>query len=355
MSMQLFKTKDPYPDYQEGTAVTEQEIEAIYSIIRPMIWIADGPEQNYDFQSYIISADVKGYEFELAIGSLEQSLIFTGLPLEGEGDPTSMTVMRNAFYVNLAPEERARYMEFLKSPLDRMTSVEYAYILLHGMERHLLAGDYRKAAENIMWMRASFGETKFQCATANMLMLTAMIRNRPEIVSRLLDTYRIDVYNHFSPDLYVMSMFALDVPLTAERLMVLYKSYGYEVFQSIHLRNLRHFPEVYIDILRETFREKFGADEILLSDHISQKEYLVLPRVAVPVFTSKAVVEPEVTVPQMTRAAFLDELTALVEEANERTFQARHEMYEKLKLRPEIREMMTFHPKQETTQEGSEE
>ena len=80
MAVHLFKHEEI--QYEEGSVITQREIDRIHPDLTNLVWIADGPSQNYDFQPYIICADINGYEFELGITKLEQSLIFTGLSLE---------------------------------------------------------------------------------------------------------------------------------------------------------------------------------------------------------------------------------------------------------------------------------
>ena len=339
MSFHLLKHTET--EYEEGSAVTEQDIEKIHSDLKPFVWIADGPRKNYDFQPYIVCADVAGYEFEVGISGLEQSLIFTGLPLEGEEADTPMNIINDKFYVELAPQERKQFLSILQSPYDQRVPLSCGYMLYHGLERHLLTGDCEGAADIVMWLRGMYGEKKFQTYSANGLMMAALIRNHKKLAERVYDGMKVDFYHQYSPDLYLLAMYGLDVPMTAKRLMVLFKCYGFEYFESVRLRNLRHFPEVYEPILEEEFRNRFGSDELLLRDLITNEEYLNLPRIPVEVFSAKSFAESAIPIPQMTKSSGIKTLTALIEDCNEITNEARHKMYEKMGLRPEIRSMMT--------------
>ena len=341
MSFHLFKQKEI--DYNEGSVITEQDIDRIHPDLRPFVWIADGTKQNFDFQPYIVCADIEGYELEVGISGLEQSLIFTGLPLEGNEEDTPMNMINDKFYVELAPQERKAFLSILQSPYDQRVPLSSGYMLLHGLERHLLTGDSVAAANVIMWLRGMYGEKKFQNYSANGLMMAALIRDHKEIAERLYDDLKVDFYYQFSPDLYLLAMYALNIPMTAKRLMVLYRNYGFEYFESVRLRNLRHFPEVYEPIMEKEFQNRFGSDELLLSDLLTKKEYLKLPKVPIEVFSAKSIAEPIISIPQMSKSTVVNSLTALIEDCNEITNQARHEMYEKMGLRPEIRSMMTGH------------
>ena len=338
MSFHLFKQKEI--DYEEGSVVTEQEIDKIHPDFKSLVWIADGPKQNFDFQPYIVCADVSGFEFEVGISGLEQSLIFTGLPLEGVEDDTPINMINDKFYVELAPQERKMFLSVLQSPYDQRVPLAYGYMLLHGLERHLLTGDCDAAAKAVMWLRGMYGEKKFQNCSANGMWMAALIRNRKEVAEQVYDNMKVDFYYQYSPDLYMLAMYGLDVPMTAKRLMVLFKCYGFEYFDSVHLRNLRHFPEVYEPILEKEFRNRFGSDELLLRELLTKEEFLRLPRVSVEVFSARSIAEQTIPIPQMTKSSAANTLKALIEDCNEITNEARHKMYEKMGLRPEVRAMM---------------
>lgn len=338
MALHLFKHEEI--DYEEGSVITEQDMERIHPDLKDLVWFADGPHQNYDFQPYIISADIKGFTFELGITKLEQSLIFTGLPLEGPEKPLPVGKVKDAYYVNLTPEDRRIFWLALENPYGLQTRHEYIYMLLHGLERSLLAGDCMPAARCIFEMRKFIGDRPFRNITANGLMMTALLRNNSQIAEEFLSTMHPYYYYDFSGDLYVMMMYGLDVPLTPERLMILYKNFGYKQFQSVHIRNLRQFGDIYLLELQKAFDEKYGSQEILLKDFISREEYLNLPRVSVPVYTSAAISDHDLEIPQMMAASAFRDFTKLIEETDTRAQKTRFTMYSKYKLSDEVLEMM---------------
>jgi hypothetical protein len=198
MAFHLFKHEEEEFQYEEGSVITGREIERIHPDLTNLIWIADGPSQNYDFQPYIICADIEGYEFELGITKLEQSLIFTGLPIEGEERLNPTEKIKDAFYVNIPPADRKIFWEALENPYGLLVRHEYIFMLLHGLERHLLAGDCMPAARCIIELRKFIGDREFRNTTANGLMMTAMIRNRPEIAEEFLATLHPYYYFDFS-------------------------------------------------------------------------------------------------------------------------------------------------------------
>lgn len=341
MAFHLFKHEEEI-SYEEGSVITKQEIDRIHPDLTNLIWIADGPYQNYDFQPYIICADIEGYEFELGITKLEQSLVFTGLSLEGEERLKPTEKIKDAFYVNIPPADRKIFWEALENPYGLLVRHEYIFMLLHGLERHLMAGDCLPAARCIIELRKFIGDREFRNTTANGLMMTAMIRNRPEIAEEFLATLHPYYYFDFSGDLYVMMMYALDVPMTPERLMILYKNFGYKKFQSVHIRNLRQFGDIYLLELQKAFDEKFGSQEIRMKDFITREEYLNLPRTSVPVYTSAAISDHQIEVPCMMDADVFGDFTKLIEETDDRAQKTRIEMYKKFELTDEARKVVKY-------------
>lgn len=341
MAFHLFKHEEEI-QYEEGSVITKQEIDQIHPDLTNLIWIADGPFQNYDFQPYIICADIEGYEFELGITKLEQSLIFTGLPIEGEERLTPTEKIKDAFYVNIPPADRKTFWEALENPYGLLVRHEYIFMLLHGLERHLLAGNCLPAARCIIELRKFIGDREFRNTTANGLMMTAMICNRPEIAEEFLATLHPYYYFDFSGDLYVMMMYALDVPMTPERLMILYKNFGYKKFRSVHIRNLRQFGDIYLLELQKAFDEKFGSQEIRMKDFITREEYLNLPRTSVPVYTSVAISDHEIEVPCMMDAGVFRDFTKLIEETDDRAQKTRIAMYKKFELTDEARKVVKY-------------
>lgn len=329
-------------NYVEGSVITDEQIGEILPDLKELIWFGDGPCQNYDNQDYIICADIRGYEFEVAISKLEPSVIFTGLPVETEGEEEKLRKLRDDFYVSLSPLERGKYWKVLQDPRESKVRVDYAFILLHGLERHLLTGDSTNASKVLLWMRQYYGDRGFQYYSANALMMSALIRNRRDLAEDFFNSLNTIYYYRFSPDLYLWTLFGLDIPLTADMVMILFRHFGFSIFKSVHLRNLRDFPEVFLDSLRKAFREKFGGDGLLLTDVISSEEVLGLEQITVPVFSGRAFVENEIPIPKMTASGFAAELTALVDHADEMARQARSAMYKQNPLRQEIRDLM--HP-----------
>ena len=291
---------------------------------------------------YSILISTSGLKPDIRIRFLARVSIFTGLPIEGEERLTPTEKIKDAFYVNIPPADRKTFWEALENPYGLLVRHEYIFMLLHGLERHLLAGNCLPAARCIIELRKFIGDREFRNTTANGLMMTAMICNRPEIAEEFLATLHPYYYFDFSGDLYVMMMYALDVPMTPERLMILYKNFGYKKFRSVHIRNLRQFGDIYLLELQKAFDEKFGSQEIRMKDFITREEYLNLPRTSVPVYTSVAISDHEIEVPCMMDAGVFRDFTKLIEETDDRAQKTRIAMYKKFELTDEARKVVKY-------------
>lgn len=254
---------------------------SIHPDLEGLIWIADGPSKNWTPVTQTIklpSGDkltIKGID--------EPSVIRGSLPVVM--DPNPRTVATPGYYPsyqNLTPEQRGMYLNFLSDPYDPSADISYVFILYYGLERQLLVGDTDRAFEVILKLRDVHSNASFQNYSSNALLLTSMIMHRGDLLYSFVQSLDKSYEYQFSPNLYYLNMYAVDGgsvdPLD---IMMTSKAFGFRKQTYI-----RDYPDVFVKVLAEVAKEKYGDTNIVIRDLVTDSEYQRLRVVDIPMFAN---------------------------------------------------------------------
>ncbi len=202
----------------------------VHGDIVDLIWVADGPRRNYiNTPTKSEFVNVRGFSINVSFMEQEEpSAIHTTMPIAQiqnlygiERPPYYPT------YVGLTSEQKAVYWNLLYNPYNPQIDIGFVFILYYGLERHLLCGNYEKAIDVILKLRDVHKNNSFQSYSADAIILTSLIRNRPDILEKFLNSLDKSYELNFSDNMLLLCKFLLNVPLKAYEIMNSAKAFGF--------------------------------------------------------------------------------------------------------------------------------
>lgn len=223
----------------------------------------------------------------------EPSSISLRLPISFAGD--SSKVERPPYYpryAQITPEQRGEYWKLLANPYNSQIDIGYVFILYHGLERHLLNGNYEKAFDVILKLRDVHENGSFQSYSANALILTGLYRQRPDLIRKFVRSIDHDFELVFSDNLYLLCMFGLDIPLSAKDIMRMVKT-----FEFTNLNYIKKYPEFFEELLLANMQQKYNTDTLSIKDFITVTENRKLHTQKTPIFANMSIIDTNIQVP----------------------------------------------------------
>ncbi len=286
---------------QSQKPIQQKPVFRVHSDLNGLIWIADGPRKNYTQEkSTITSIAIGDYIVKVSFsGVQEPSLISTKAAVEP--NPSSAEKLPYyPSYLELSPAQRGMYWKYLENPYNPAFEIGYVFILYYGLERHLLLGDYERAINIIIKMRDVHKNASFQSYSANAIILTCLKNKRADLLYSFLSSLDKEYEYHFSDNLYLFSMYSLDLPMDADDIIRMAKSFEYTKTTYI-----KTYPDLFRETLKENMVSKFGKAEIKCSQFIKKSEFRKLPKEMVPIFANISIIDKQIEVPLMIHAFHL--------------------------------------------------
>lgn len=258
----------------------------IHPDIQNLLWIADGPKKNY-----VPKTDNVVYEFGgikiifSSFSSQEPSLIFMRLPIKEIVD--SKEIDRPPYfptYTGLSEEQRGVFWKFLADPYSGDFDIGYVFILYYGLERHLLEGRYEDAFHVILKLRDVYSNTSFQSYSACALILTCLIRQKPELAREFYESLDKEYEFNFSNNLFLLCKIGLNQNLTPKDIMRMSKS-----FEFTNQNYIKKYPDLFIEELSDVMRKSFGSDELNINKYVTQTELKKLHKESIPIFANVSI------------------------------------------------------------------
>ena len=294
--------------------VPSSPLMSVHPDFRDFIWVGDGKFKNYSpSQNGVNSITGNGYRITISFSFDEEpSLIYTSLPIAFDGK----NVERPPYfptYKNLTPEQKGIYWKFLANPYDASVDIGYVFILYYGLERFLLTNQHEKVIDLIISLRDVHTNKSFQYYSANAIILTCLHYQRPDLVLKFMHSLDKDHETDFSNDLFLLCKHELNLPLSANDIMRMAKSFEFKKNTYI-----KQYPDLFISALTGILRDRFGSDTVLCSRLISDQEFARLPQSQLQVFANVSIQSKAVTVPVMTSGAeFKQTIFELLDSAHE--------------------------------------
>ena len=271
-----------------------QPILTIHLDILDFIWIYDGEHKNYTPTNNTTKINVHGFTFTISFTTIEEpSLIYTSLPIADVNE----NVDRPPYYPTykgLTPEQRRIYWKLLANPYDNTIDIGYVFILYYGLERYLLTDKYEQVIDVILKLRDIHQNESFQSYTANAIILTCLRRQRADIVYKFMNSLDKEYEFSFSSNLFLLCKYALDLPLTANEIMRMAKS-----FEFTKSNYIKKYPDLFLATLSQNIIDFYDVDTIPWNKLITNLEFNKLGTEEIPIFANVSIMDKFIRVPSM--------------------------------------------------------
>lgn len=249
-----------------------------------LLWFFDGEYKNWE--SY---EDIKGL-----FGNYEPSMIFKDYPVI-ENENNSIVEFPDYYpnYRDLSSKQRGVYFDFLRDIYNSNFHIGYVFLFYYGLERYLFKGEKIDDAFNtIIKLRNTHRNSSFQKYSANSLLFSALKYERQDLVRKFI------LFNNDSPfysyDVLFFVIYKLQMHLTAHVIMDTSSFFGYK-----NEKFIKNNQDLFLQELKSEMAERFGSDEILISDLISQEEMNELNEKFEFVYANPTIEEREIYIPDI--------------------------------------------------------
>lgn len=307
---------DPIPIKSTGLTLHQNPAISIHDDLVGLIWFADGPFKNYVNENIERNTfNFNGLKITLRMtGDEEPSLVYTKHHIVIPSDISQ--IERPPYFPTfsgLSPEQKGVYIKLLQNPYDQNIDIGFVFILYYGLERHLLMGDYERAYKVILKLRDVHPNKSFQSYTANALVLTSMLHQKGEIALDFIKSLDKSYEYSFSDNLFLLCYFSFEIPLTANDIMRLART-----FEFSNLSYIKKYPDIFQSILEALLTDKYGEKSILLSRLLSKSDISKLSTQDTPIFANTSIRDKSFPVPIISSNFKLKkEFNILLENAHE--------------------------------------
>lgn len=263
-----------------------------------LLWFFDGEYKNWE--SY---EDIKGL-----FGNYEPSMIFVDYPVI-DNENNSIVEFPDYYpaYRDLSSKQRGVYFDFLRDIYNSNFHIGYVFLFYYGLERYLFKGEKIDDAFNtIIKLRNTHRNSSFQKYSANSLLFSALKYERQDLVRKFI------LFNNDSPffsyGVLFFVIYKLQMPLTAHVIMDTSSFFGYK-----NEKFIKNNQDLFLQELKSEMAERFGSDEILISDLISQEEMNELNEKFEFVYANPTIEEREIYIPDISAdVGFKNEIYGLL-------------------------------------------
>lgn len=288
----------------------------VHPDILDLLWVIDGPKKNYENKPISKSRfEIEGIIFTITFsGTVEPSAIYTKLPISNDVD---RPIERPPYYPNyydLTSDQKGIYWRLLADPYNSDIDIGYVFILYYGLERHLMNGNFTKAFDVIIKLRDIHLNKSFQIYSGNALILSCLMHQKPEMVLSFLNSLDKNHELNFSSNLFLMTHHAFKIPLTANDVMRMARSFEFE-----NNNYIKKYPELFEKTMKLTLMERVRKEDILVNDFIKPNEQSKLRKEKLRVFSNISLSDNEIEVPIYTEHfKFKKAMYDILEETHER-------------------------------------
>ncbi len=239
--------------------------------IAPLMWWADGPYKNFKKCTDILSFNLGGHSYTINLTDrAEPSLVFTELPIRI--DVTAASTERPPYYpqyAGLTNEQRGVYWQFLRDPYCGSFEIGYVFLFYYGLERHLLCGNAEAAFEVILKLREVYPNESFQTYSAHAIIMSCLIRRRPDLLQRFVDSLTQNHEFSFSSNLYLLCLFGLDMSITSCDIIRMAKALKFT-----NMNYIKKYPEMFRTSLEERMFARFNTTTLWIRDYVSSFDWI---------------------------------------------------------------------------------
>lgn len=200
----------------------------------------------------------------------EPSMIFLDLPIKKLKNEVPLPDYYPR-YADLTSGQRWVYVNWLRD-ITSPVYIGYVFLYYYGLERHLIAGDFEAAVDEILLLRNHHRHRSFSSYSDSALIYSCLFRRRPDKLRQLLADSQI-----LGVDKSTALLIAhhLGDDLNTENLM-----YVATKMYRVKRRYIELHPEVYRDVLLNLLKDKYGQDSLPLADRYRLGDLPPFPNLA---------------------------------------------------------------------------
>lgn len=231
---------------------------SITSEIFDLLWFADGPFKNYQetVKHEFVYENIV-FRFEM-FNSEEPSVIYSNLPIQKEFSGQFECPSYYPSYKGLTPSQRIVYLKWLTNPYSEI-DIGYVFIFYYGLERHLLLGNFEKAFDVIIKLRAFHKNKSFLTYSMNALILSAIFQKRPDKLKLFFDTLNSN-YITGSIIVYLLGKTLFQMSLNADDIILLGPVIGFT-----NKRYINQERALFIETINNALINVYGKPEMDLT------------------------------------------------------------------------------------------
>jgi len=297
------KVRDTYSNTALVTTDTkvvkrQADLFNVHPDIADLIWIANGEHKNFvaGESNSKNTFTCNGFTITITMPGLEEpSLIDTRLPIAFDVDCSNVECPPYyPAYIGLSPEQKGVYWQLLSNPYNPSIDIGFVFILYYGLERFLLCEKYERAFNVIYKLREVYSNKSFQFYSTNALILTAIIRNRPDLLMQIVYVSSNESEKHGVVNLLLLSKLLMIKPLTSNEITSFAKIFGLSSNNYI-----KGYPELFEISLKNAMNQKFGSSEVEISDFVDMTDLKNMPTETIPIFANTSIRDKMVTIPNL--------------------------------------------------------
>jgi len=267
----------------------------IHDDLRNLVWIGDGKYKNSKHSpNNKDTFEINGIRMSISFMNQEEpSLIYTSQKI---AQPQNIdNVERPPYYPTysgLSPEQKWVYLNLLSNPYNSSIDIGFVFILYYGLERHLLSGNFEEAINVILKLRDVHTNKSFQAYSANAIVLSCMLHQRGDLVIKFIESLDKEHELSFSDNLFLICYFSFDLPLLAKDIMRMAKTFEFN-----NLNYIKKYPEMFIESLKNTIKQKVGAESVDLKNYLTSSEIKKVKKQDVSIFSNVSIIDKSIPIP----------------------------------------------------------
>lgn len=214
-----------------------------------LLWFKDGKYKNYEPQKTTFFEDDL-FSIEISFGD-EPSLLVSDLPINTQSKiDANASIGYFPSYTGMTPDQRWIYLNWLRD-VTQPVDIGYVFVFYYGLERHLVYGNFKQAANTAILLRKYHKNSSFQSYSLNALVLSAIAHKDTDTLTKLIESAKgEDVDNALLIAKYVLKM-----DLSVPELISLSNAAGFK-----NKRYLKNYPDLFADVVKSQLIESFDQD-----------------------------------------------------------------------------------------------
>jgi len=245
---------------------------------RSLLWVTTEDVEHIGSASCIhihvdFSSGEAGVEHIEGALNAEPSLIWTKLPIE-KNEELEEEAMYFPAYSTLSPKCRYQYLRWLQD-VTKETNLSYVFLYYYGLERHLVAGDYDSAVDEILRLLKYHDKGTFRSYATTALIASSLHKKRKDIIERAPF-----ICKEISNEGLVFRMH-MDMGLTPDDLIELASEVGFK-----NKRYIKKFPDKFKEVLGNMLNEYQNERGFILQslniNNVKQEEWFVFANISFP-------------------------------------------------------------------------